>query len=110
MRKAAVRGALNDAALPIAMRSKPAVRARRQPPRCVASPAELLPHTPSSQRDLAEALIKSTLSAVAKQFSEQPHSEAEIAAYSDALADMLCAYLERLAAKAHPTPKRSRRA
>ncbi|MGE0327361.1 MAG: TetR family transcriptional regulator [Polyangiaceae bacterium] len=108
--EAAVRGALNDAA-PL-YRDAPEAKAAREASAATMRRfiAELLPHTPSSERDLAEALIKSTLSAVAKQFSEQPRSEAEIAAYSDALADMLCAYLERLAAKAHPTPKRSRRA
>jgi hypothetical protein len=40
-----------------------------------------------------------TLSAVGKRFSERPRSGEEIAAYADALADMLCAWLETLAAR-----------
>jgi hypothetical protein len=37
-----------------------------------------------------------TLSEVGSSFSETPRTEREIAAWSAALADMLCAYLERL--------------
>ena len=40
---------------------------------------------------------KATLSAVGKEFSESPRSAAEIEAYADAMADMFCAYLTRLA-------------
>jgi len=45
---------------------------------------------------LAGGLIKMTLSEVGSSFSETPRSEAEIGAWSEAVADMLVAYLERL--------------
>ncbi|MCA9641174.1 MAG: TetR family transcriptional regulator, partial [Myxococcales bacterium] len=80
--EAAVRGALDDAA-PL-YRDAPEAKAARE-----ASAAtmrrfvtELLPDTPAPQRDLAEELLKTTLSAVAKQFSEAPRTESEIEAYS----------------------------
>lgn len=108
--EAAVRGALSDAA-PL-YRDAPEARAARE-----ASAAamhrfmlELLPNTPTQERDIAEELLKTTLSTVAKQFSEQPRQESEIETYSDALADMLCAYAERLEgsakADAKPSPRR----
>ena len=42
------------------------------------------------------SLIKTTLREVGSNFSEKPREAEEIAAYSEAVADMLCAYLERL--------------
>ena len=57
---------------------------------------ETLPDVPASMRALAGDLIKMTLSTVGKQFSESPHSPAEIDAYGEALADMFCAYLESI--------------
>jgi len=54
---------------------------------------EALPETSEAARALAGDLITSTLSAVAKHFSETPRTSAEIEAYADAMADMLCAYL-----------------
>jgi AcrR family transcriptional regulator len=59
--------------------------------------AEALPGAGEDQRLLAAKLIKTTLSQVGSNFSETHRTEAEIATFSDALADMLCAYLERLA-------------
>jgi hypothetical protein len=47
---------------------------------------------------LAGDLIATTLSAVGKQFSETVRSPPEVEAYADAMADMFCAYLERLGA------------
>jgi hypothetical protein len=57
---------------------------------------EVLPGTSETRRALAGDLIKATLSQVGKAFSETPRTEAEIAAYSDAMADMFQAYLRGL--------------
>ena len=57
---------------------------------------EVLPETSETQRALAGDLIKATLSQVGKAFSETPRTEAEIAAYSEAMADMFEAYLRGL--------------
>jgi len=57
---------------------------------------EALPQLDDAERALAGDLIKTTLSGVGSSFSEAPRTEAEIAAWSEALADMLCAYVERL--------------
>lgn len=65
---------------------------------------EVLPEAPEATRALARDLIKATFSTVGKQFSESPRTDAQIAAYSDAMADMFCAYLESLA------PRKRRRA
>jgi len=54
---------------------------------------EALPHARPAQRALAGDLLKTTLSCVGKQFSESPRTPKEIKAWSDALADMLCAWL-----------------
>src|SRR4051812_1817791 len=54
--------------------------------------AEALPGASEGTRALAADLIRTTLSQVGSSFSEAPREEAEIAAFSDALADMLCAY------------------
>jgi hypothetical protein len=58
---------------------------------------EVLPDATKTTRRLAGELIKSTLSAVGKEFSESAHTPREIARYSDAMADMFCAYLTKLA-------------
>jgi AcrR family transcriptional regulator len=57
---------------------------------------EVLPGASDTVRALAGDLIKATLSQVGKDFSESPRTPAEIAAYSDAMADMFCAYLRSL--------------
>lgn len=54
---------------------------------------QALPSAPEAARALAADLVTTTLSTVAKQFSESPRTPAEIDAYAGALADMLCAYL-----------------
>lgn len=59
---------------------------------------EMLPAAAGATRALAAELLTDTLSAVGKTFSQQPRTADEIAAYADALADMVCAWLERLAA------------
>ena len=68
---------------------------------------EILPDAATATRTLAGGLVKTTLSAVGKEFSESPHTAREIARYSDAMADMFCAYLTNLAQSA-PAPARPR--
>jgi AcrR family transcriptional regulator len=58
---------------------------------------EVLPEASEATRTLAGELITTTLSTVGKDFSESPRTAAEIDAYADAMADMFCAYLGRLA-------------
>ncbi|MFY1826632.1 TetR family transcriptional regulator [Myxococcus fulvus] len=97
--EAAVRVALSDAA-PL-YRNAPEARAVRASSKATFEDfmRELLPATPSPARRLAGDLVMTTLSAVGKAFSESPRTPAEIVTYSDALADMLCAYLEALSGK-----------
>lgn len=57
---------------------------------------EALPRVSEGERELASELVETTLSAVGKQFSESPRTPAEIEAYAEALAQMLCAYLAAL--------------
>lgn len=57
---------------------------------------EVLPEAQQTTRIQAAELIKTTLSTVGKEFSEHPRTAAEIENYSNAMADMFCAYLERL--------------
>jgi AcrR family transcriptional regulator len=95
--EAQVRGALCDAA-PLYRDAPEAVKARASSAGIVERfLREALPRTPEAARALAGDLIKTTLGAVGKEFSERPRSAAEIAAYADALADMFCAYLGNLA-------------
>ena len=63
----------------------------------VAFTKEVLPAAPRAARSTACELITKTLSAVGKDFSESPRTPAEIKAYSQALGDMLCAYVTELA-------------
>jgi AcrR family transcriptional regulator len=58
--------------------------------------AEVLPHASDAQRTLARELITTTLGSVGKQFSESPRSTEEIQAFSEAMAEMFCAYLQNL--------------
>ena len=59
---------------------------------------EALPTAPEAARVLAGEMIMMTLGEVGKRISEQPRDPAEIAAYADAMADMFCAYLDRVGA------------
>jgi AcrR family transcriptional regulator len=94
--EAQVRGALNDAA-PLYRDAPEAIEVR-------AAAAgifdrflhETVPDAPQETRSRASDLIKTTLSEVGNRFSSAPHTPMEIDAYAGALADMLCAYLERL--------------
>lgn len=62
--------------------------------------AQVLPDVAPAPRALASSLIISTFSATGKQFSSEARSADEIHAFSEAMADMLCAYLRSLGAAA----------
>jgi AcrR family transcriptional regulator len=94
--EAQVRTALSDAA-PFYRDAPEAREAKSTGTRAVqAFMREALPDMPRARRALAGDLIATTLGAVGKQFSEQPRTPAQIKAYSDATADMLCAYIASL--------------
>jgi AcrR family transcriptional regulator len=57
---------------------------------------EVLPGVDHATRLLAAELITTTMDTVGKEFSQSPRNEVEIENYSDAMADMFCAYLDRL--------------
>lgn len=98
--EAAVRVALNDAA-PLYRDAPEAHEARASGERTVQTfLREALPEAPEAVRALAGDLIKTTLSAVGKDFSESPRTPAEIETYADAMADMFCAYLGGLGHRA----------
>lgn len=94
--EAAMRVALGDAA-PL-YRDAPEARAVRAAGSRIlqAFMRETLPDASPAVRSLAGNLIKATLSAVGKEFSETPRSAREIANYSNAMADMFGAYLAGL--------------
>ncbi len=94
--EALMRIALNDAA-PLYRDAPEARAAKASGHRAVqAFMREALPGASEATRALAGNLIKETLSAVGKRFSESPRSRREIEAYADAMADMFCAYLRSL--------------
>jgi AcrR family transcriptional regulator len=94
--EAAIRVALDDAA-PLYRNAPEAREARASGHGTVqVFMREALPKASRATRALAGELLTTTLSAVGKQFSETPRTPAEIKAYADAMADMFCAYLERL--------------
>ncbi|WP_063588405.1 TetR family transcriptional regulator [Achromobacter ruhlandii] len=107
--EAVMRVALNDAA-PL-YRDAPEARATKEEGGRIvlAFLGEALPQASDATRALAGDLITHTLSAVGKQFSESPRTEAEIETYADALADMLCAYLDSLAGGAGPARRHARK-
>jgi AcrR family transcriptional regulator len=94
--EAGMRTALNDAA-PL-YRDAPEARERRASGSRTmqAFMREALPGASKRTRALAGDLIASTMSAVGKQFSATPRTEAEADAYAAAMADMFCAYLQAL--------------
>jgi AcrR family transcriptional regulator len=96
--EAAMRVALHDAA-PLYRDAPEAQAARASGDRIVELfMQEALPCAPEATRVLVGDLITTTLGTVGKQFSEAPRNLAEIDVYADTMADMLCAYLERLGA------------
>ena len=91
--EADVRVALADAA-PLYRDAPEALAARASGAGMIAAfMREVLPQASPARRAAAGELIKSTLSAVGKEFSESPRGKPEIARWSDAMADMFCAYL-----------------
>jgi len=97
--EAGMRTALHDAA-PFYRDAPEAQAARAAGERAMqAFLREVLPGLSKARRALAGDLVTTTFGAVGKQFSETPRTEAQIKAYSEALADMLCAYLRSLGAE-----------
>lgn len=95
--EAAMRVALNDAA-PLYRDAPEAREARASGDSTMrVFMREALPEASESTRALAADLITTTLSKVGKHFSESSRSQTEIEAYADAMADMFCAYLDRVA-------------
>jgi AcrR family transcriptional regulator len=105
--EAALRVALGDAA-PL-YRDAPEAKAVHASSKGIlqAFMREALPDARPAARTLAGTLIKATLSAVGKEFSETPRTPRQIAAWSDAMADMLAAYLVSLGHVA-PSPAGAR--
>lgn len=56
-----------------------------------------LPDVDPVRRALAGDMVMSTISAACKRYSEQPHTDQEIDAWAEALADMVCGYLSAIA-------------
>jgi AcrR family transcriptional regulator len=103
--EAAIRTALSDAA-PLYRDAPEAVEAKAANAQIYQSfLREALPELPADARTLAGDVIKRTLSDVGSSYSETPRNDAEIFAWSEALADMLCAYLDLLGART-PEPAR----
>ncbi|QWF17885.1 TetR family transcriptional regulator [Lysobacter capsici] len=95
--EAQMRGALNDAA-PLYRDAPEAHSARARGENTFQKfMREVLPDTSSAKRKLAADLIITTLSAVGKQFSTTAPTAAQIKVYSDAMADMFCAYIATVA-------------
>lgn len=94
--EAPMRVALDDAA-PLYRDAPEAKEAKAAGDRIVeAFMREALPGASEATRNLAGDLVTTTMSTVGKDFSESPRTDAQIAAYADAMADMFCAYLEGL--------------
>ena len=95
--EAAVRIALNDAA-PLYRDAPEAREPRVRGTRVMADfLVEALPDLDEEKRVLAGELIAATMGVIGKRISERTADPAAIASWSDALADMLCAYLASLA-------------
>jgi AcrR family transcriptional regulator len=94
--EARMRVALNDAA-PLYRDAPEAQKGRESGTRAVQHfMREVLPKASTATREMAGALITTTLSEVGKQFSETSRTPAEIKAYANAMADMFCAYITNL--------------
>jgi AcrR family transcriptional regulator len=95
--EAAVRVALEDAA-PL-YRDAPEAEAAKAAGSGIlqAFMREVLPDASDATRAMAGRLVKTTLSAVGKQFSEQSRTPDEIEAFAEAMADMFCGYLASIA-------------
>ncbi len=96
--EAQMRVALSDAA-PLYRDAPEAREVRRAGERATrAFLRETLPAQPEATRALAAELVKRTLSTVGKSFSERHRTPGDVHAFSEGLADMLCAYLRSLGA------------
>lgn len=94
--EAEVRGALNDAA-PFYRDSPEAKAIRAESDRMFGAFMEqLLPDAAPASRELASDMISTTLGTVGSSFSRTRRTKAEMVAYSDALADMFCAYVRSI--------------
>jgi AcrR family transcriptional regulator len=94
--EAGMRTALNDAA-PLYRDAPEAIAARAEGSAIFRRfTIEALPEAAETSQAMASELMEMTLSHVGKAYSEEPRSSEEIAAFSDGLADMLCAYLATL--------------
>jgi AcrR family transcriptional regulator len=97
--EAAMRIALNDAA-PLYRDAPEAAEAKAASDIAIqAFVEEVVPKASKQTQRTAAELLKTTLSAGGKDFSESPRTAAEIKVYSDAMADMFVAYLQSLGRK-----------
>src|SRR5699024_4355461 len=95
--EAGVRGALGDAA-PLYRDAPEAAQNREHKNRAfLAFMDEVLPEATPASREQARRLVTMTVRALGKQFSETPRTDHEINAWAEAVADMLCGYLQNLA-------------
>ncbi|MCA9515843.1 MAG: TetR family transcriptional regulator [Myxococcales bacterium] len=95
--EAAVRGALDDAA-PHYRDASEAIAVRAESRDLVATFLDgALPLAPQETRALAADVLKTTLAAVGKRFSERADAQATVDAFAGGVADMLCAYVRELA-------------
>ncbi|EJU09756.1 TetR family transcriptional regulator [Sphingomonas sp. LH128] len=60
--------------------------------------AEVLPDLAVDRREVAMETIKMTMSETGRRISEERHLLERSEVYADAVADMFCAYLDRLSA------------
>ena len=96
--EAAMRVALSDAA-PLYRDAPEAKEVKVSGERAMqAFMREVLPKATKARREMAGELVKATMSAVGKEFSETARTEKETKAYANAMADMFCAYLRELGA------------
>ena len=97
--EAGFRIALDDAA-PLYRDAPEAIEARASGDRSIETfMADVLPDAEPGIRKRAGELIFTTLRALAKSFSEESRTPAEISAYADEMADMFCAFLGSLMRK-----------
>ena len=94
--EAAIRIALNDAA-PLYRDAPEALEARTSGKMAFkVFMQEALPDATEETRLLAVDLLTATLSRVGKDFSTRPQAIAEVDVFAGAMADMFCAYLDKL--------------
>ncbi|PLZ03094.1 TetR family transcriptional regulator [Burkholderia sp. WAC0059] len=96
--EAALRVALGDVA-PL-YRDAPEASRHREAARqlALAFVDEVLPHAPKAKRAFAAEVLMTTITTVGEGVSGRARSKAEMDAWADEMGEMLCAYLERLAA------------